>query len=361
MSAPTIPPRPARGSNGQSGQTAVNEGVPQIPPRPTRKIDRSPSRDVHTRSPLNDLPPTSMSNGKLYGHSNLSASDLPPRPPSVQKLPSVGQEGYEYDSYEQLPPQAHGVKEQDDANNTHEQTRNVAADLPMHAPTASVPLSTATSRIATVTRTDSSQAAAAGIGKPRPADASESEGAPLSRTGSNQNDLRRVSSAEAHPLRQYSSANRSSSRVSGTPRPSSAQGDGEHGIPEIGMQVPMNPHAGDVQAPSPAPWQSQHAPGIGYWNDGSARAHHRKRSSRHDFGPPGSYGMHSHGQEPESQFERNWALKHPEEAMREGHHVYGPPRPETALSSDDLNRLVAEADDIGMGEFDCALFCGVSC
>ncbi|GAB7363585.1 hypothetical protein MBLNU230_g4156t1 [Neophaeotheca triangularis] len=341
MSAPTIPPRPTRGSHGQGGPAGANQGVPQIPPRPVRKIDRSPSREAHTRSPLNDLPPTSMSNGKLYGHSNLSASDLPPRPPSVQKLPSVGQEGYEYDSYDQLPSEAD--------NNTHEQQRNVAADLPMHAPTASVPQSTAKSRIAAVTRTDSSQAAAAGIGKPRPATASDSEGSPLVKVSSEENELRRIPSGERHPLRQQTSANRSSSRLSASGRrPSSAQGEEAHGIPEIGMQVPMNPNAGDVQAPSPTPWQSQHAPGIGYWNDGSARAHSRKRSSKHEFGPPGSYGMHSHGQEPESQFERNWALKHPEEALREGHHVYGPPRPETALSSEDLNRLVAEAEDVGM-------------
>jgi hypothetical protein len=94
--------------------------------------------------------------------------------------------------------------------------------------------------------------------------------------------------------------------------------------------------------------------GIGFFNDGSARNHHRKRSSRHEFGPPGSYGLHGHpGQEPSDQFERDWVMKHPEEAAKEGYNVYGglAPRPSTAMSSAQLNQLVHSNSDLGMGEF----------
>ena len=117
------------------------------------------------------------------------------------------------------------------------------------------------------------------------------------------------------------------------------------------MQIPLNPNAGDVQAPSPAPTQSQFAPGVGYFNDGSARAHNRKRSARQEFGPPGSYGLHSHGQEPQDKFERDWAAKNPDKAALEGYNAYGTPRPETALSSAELNRLVSQTSDVGMGMY----------
>jgi hypothetical protein len=127
------------------------------------------------------------------------------------------------------------------------------------------------------------------------------------------------------------------------------EGNHEQGIPEIGMQIPLNPNAGDVQAPSPAPTQSQYAAGVGFFNDGSARAHQRKRSARHEFGPPGSYGLHSHGQEPHDQFEREWYAKNPEKAAAEGYYMHGATKPETALSSAELNKLVNQNVDIGVG------------
>lgn len=92
--------------------------------------------------------------------------------------------------------------------------------------------------------------------------------------------------------------------------------------------------------------------GIGFFNDGSSRNHHRKRSSRHEFGPPGSYGLHGHpGQEPSDQFEREWIMKHPEMAAKEGYNAYGglAPRPSTAMSSAQLNQLVLSNSDLGMG------------
>ncbi|KAG9963746.1 hypothetical protein KCU78_g24510, partial [Aureobasidium melanogenum] len=150
---PKVPPRPARTQERPADPTM---NAPIIPPRPQRRTERSvsPMRGEYTRSPLNDMPASSPdANGRLYSQRNLSAQDLPPRPPSVS-LPSIGQEGSEYAN----------LQEEEQA--AAEQHRNISPDLPMHAPTASVPQSTAKSRIQTVTRTDSSQAASHGIGSP---------------------------------------------------------------------------------------------------------------------------------------------------------------------------------------------------
>jgi hypothetical protein len=348
MATPTVPPRPARTALKQDAS------APQIPARPIRKLDPSPAREEYTRSPLNFLPNT---NGSQFRPPSApqDAEEAPRRPPSVSLPSQVGEEGMEYMSYDQLPPEAHGAT---DAASTaaaaSEQTKNVSADVPLHQPKASVPQSTAKSRISAVTRTDSTQAAAAGIGKAQPDDDVHvhKDGSSLSRVTSRTYDdgLRRVPSTEPHPLRAKSSFSRSSTSLhNGTPRPASIHSVDHHeGIPEIGQQIPLYPNAGDVQAPSPAPTQAQFASGIGFFNDGSARAHHRKRSSRQEFGPPGSYGIHHHGQDPQDQFERDWFAKHPEEAAK---HNYTPYmlRPETALSSEQLQRLVSNDADIGIG------------
>jgi hypothetical protein len=344
MSAPTIPPRPA--ARSQVGPTEVKQ-MPSIPPRPIRKTDHlQEDRDSCTRSPLN-LPPNGLNRPQLHPQ----RADKEAQRPSSINLPSeVGQEGLEYTSYDQLPAEAHGA-----SDTAAEQTKNVSADVPLQQPKASHPQSTAKSRISAVTRTDSTQAAAAGIGKPAPDDdvhkVPSDSAAPLGRVASRTYDdhLRRVPSTELHPLRAKSSFNRSGSSLqNGTPRPPSLHSAEHHdGIPEIGMQIPLNPMAGDVQAPSPSPALPQHTPGVGFFNDGTSRAHHRKRSSRHEFGPPGSYGLHSHSHEPTDQFERDWYAKHPEEASKEHYTSYGL-RPETALSSEQLNRIVS-TQDVGVG------------
>ena len=262
----------------------------------------------------------------------------------------------EYISYDQLPQEAHGVSSS--AGDGSAQTRNVAAELPLHAPKASIPQSAATVRISTVTRTDSTQAAAAGIGKARPDDDVHNHpsdsGAPLGRVTSRTYDdhLRRVSSTEPYASRASASASfgRSGSGLQNRPPSGQSSHEQHEGIPEFGMQVPLYKNAGDVQAPSQAPTQPQFTQGIGFFNDGTSRAHHRKRSSRHEFGPPDSYGMHGHGRhEPTDQFERDWLAKHPNEAAKEG---YGPYiKPQSALTVEQLNKLVQENMDIGMGMY----------
>lgn len=301
--------------------------LPAIPPRPKRRIDRSisPDSDSYAPSPLNDpsfAPPT----GHSVGHSSLSRSvsrDLPPRPPSVS-LPSVGQEGSEY---------AHIHPDSEDDGDPIEQTKTIAGDLPLHAPKASLPVSTAKSRIQAVTRTDSNSAAAVGIGRPasEAGDRHLHQGLTISRSSSSQQRSRPASIFKAD---------------------NNGETD-EQGIPEIGMQIPLYPNAGDVQAPTPAPSAPPPATGIGYFNKGDAPAaqplhHTRTKSGREVFtGPPGSYGMHGHGvvnhRDP---LEKSWYQRHPEDLARETKGEYGPKiklnRKEYNMTSDELNKLVHE-------------------
>lgn len=294
--------------------------VPKIPPRPNRSMDRSvsPQRDTFARSPLND--PTFLHNAPPREGSRLS-TELPPRPPSVS-MPALGEEGSEYASLEHL---AHTPTNESQPqlypHGSPQQTKNIAGDLPLHAPTASVPSSTAKRNIAAVTRTDSSTAVAAGLGKPASDDKSARSGSSL---GS---------------------------------RPASLYNDKEtHGIPEIGVQVPMFRNAGDVQAPTPSPFEQQAAAtGVGFHNKPAARHHGRTKSGREIFhGPPGSYGMHGHGVISDHEFEQKWYEKHPEDMKREKAGEYGPHiqenRKDYHWRSDNLEKLVhARTQDAGMG------------
>ncbi|PVI04830.1 hypothetical protein DM02DRAFT_496446, partial [Periconia macrospinosa] len=319
MSAPPqIPPRPTRAQNTQS---PLND-VPKVPPRPKRAIDRSVSPNRNARSPLND--PTFLHNGQLPKDNSQLTPDVPARPPSVS-LPSLGEEGIEYASLDDLS------KTLTNQSESSPQQTKVADDLPLYAPKASVPSSTAKSRIQTVTRTDSSQAAAAGFGK-----------------------LAVDDKAFA------SDSGRSISSTGGNTRPSSIYKDKdeeEHGIPEIGVQVPMYPHAGDVQAPTPGPNDPPPSTGIGFFNKGgqpTPRHHGRTKSGREIFqGPPGSYGLHGHGKIGKDEFEQQWYAKHPEDLKREKAGEYGPHiqenRKDYNWESDKLDKLVHEAKGIGMG------------
>jgi hypothetical protein len=332
MTTPQIPPRPSRSqdthaSNNPNPNPNSME-VPKIPPRPKRSIDRSmsPNRDSYTRSPLND--PAFLHN-KPPRENSLNV-ELPSRPPSVS-LPSIGQEGSEYASFEDLsktlPLSRTTSREEHVSSPKH---TKIVGDLPLHAPTASVPASTAKTRIQTVTRTDSSQAVAVGIGKLAPED------------------------KPGHAP----SSGRSDSSAGIRTRPGSVYKDEEeHGIPEIGLQVPMYPNAGDVQAPSPAPFEQGVPTGIGFFNKGghpSGRHHGRTKSGREVFhGPPGSYGLHGHGVVPKDEFEQQWYAKHPDDHRREKAGEYGPHirenRKDYHWVGDDLVKLVHSSGKKGVG------------
>lgn len=338
MAVPQLPPRPSRSQFQQSSSTTTME-APKVPPRPiARRQDRSesPHRDSFARSPLNSSPFAMAYGGittGIYDNVNAASSSIgvPARPSSVT-LPSIGQEGSEYADL------IHNETEKapDALSASPTQTRNVGSDLPLHAPKPSLATSSAKARIATVTRTDSSQAAAAGIGK-----------ATTPGSGDDKDPHTR-------PLKGRESFSSTKSSAS-TERPSSVLADSEHGIPEIGQRVPMYPNAGDVQAPSPSPFPQQFPSGIGFHNDGSKPRHHgRTRSGREVFQPPpGSYGLHGHGLASPDKFEKAWYDRNPEALVKEEGGQYGPgiggSRGEWAMSSEDLNKIVKETASRGAG------------
>ncbi|KAF2019681.1 hypothetical protein BU24DRAFT_419303 [Aaosphaeria arxii CBS 175.79] len=320
MSTPAIPPRPSRSQN-QTPSSNTHMDVPKVPPRPGRRIDRSvsPNRDTYAPSPLND---PSFVHSRDQNKSKRLSTEVPDRPPSVS-LPSLGQEGSEYASFDDLSKTLSLGR-----STSPHQTKNVAGDLPLHAPRASVPSSTAHSRIQTVTRTDSSQAVAAGVGSLAPEDKSATT----------------------------SEHRRSDSSTDDRSRPASMyKEEEEQGIPEIGVQVPMYPNAGDVQAPTPGPQElSGHAANLG--PSERPRHHGRTKSGREIFhGPPGSYGLHGHGVGPKNEFDKQWYAKHPEDAKREKAGEYGPHvqvnRKDYHWMGDDLVKLVhsSGAKGVGMG------------
>ncbi|KAE8444219.1 hypothetical protein EG329_000719 [Mollisiaceae sp. DMI_Dod_QoI] len=321
---PQIPPRPTRAQDQTTGAgSSLGSDIPKIPPRPiNRRLDRSisPSRESFARSPLNETPflanHGNQNKSSLYAaeSANNSSSDLPRRSSSVA-LPSIGQEGSEY---------ADVFEASEELGTSPTQTRNVANDLKLHAPKPSLPNASAKQRVSTVTRTDSGQAAAFGIGK-----ASIDDKDPASR-----------------PLK--AKASFASEKSNGTERPPSSL-ESEHGIPEIGQRVPMYPNAGDVQAPSPAPFAQPYAPGIGFHNDGSKPRHHgRKTSARGHEIPPDAYGRYGHGVVPHDRFEKAYYEKHPELFKKELGQ-YGEGRPEWAMSSQDLNKIVRDTASRGAG------------
>ena len=378
MASPAIPARPNRSNQHLTANLSSSANGPQVPSRPDRRNkDRSvsPNRHGFDRSPLHgslfaapssdskkDNAKSNHSNGanasrdtgydkKYLNYSSRKDAPSLRRPPSVSTLPSVGQEGNEYaslaDEYAKSSIKP-GVPEQ----------TSVKQDLPLHAPKASVPSTTAKSRISTVTRTDSTQAVAAGIGRPssehndKVGDNSREESSSASIAG--EKGTRAREGGENHPSRSGSAID----------RPVSSQSQKEEyeeqGIPEIGLQVPMYPNAGDVQAPTPSPFHHQDG-------TGTRRHHVKRRSTREVFtGPPGSYGLRGHGVEPRGPFEKAWYEKHPDQLEKEGHGEYGPGihgvRSEWALSSNDLNKLVHERTHgaIGLGKNEYYIFSIIS-
>ncbi|TVY91489.1 hypothetical protein LAWI1_G002054 [Lachnellula willkommii] len=324
---PQVPPRPTRAQNQASGSSSsLGSDIPKIPPRPAnRRLDRSasPSRESFARSPLNEtpflghngsLPKSSLGENIRNDSGDDSGADLPLRPSSVA-LPSIGQEGNEYAEVFEAPKEL---------GTSSTQTRNIANDLKLHAPKPSLPTSSAKQRVSQVTRTDSDKAASFGIGK----------------AGSDDKDP---------SLRDLKSKTSFASQASNdTERPSSSL-ESDHGIPEIGQRVPMYPDAGDVQAPSPGQFAAPYAPGIGFHNDGSKPRHHAHKTSarEHDM-PLEAYGRHGHQVLPHDRFERAYYEKHPELFKKE-HGQYGEGKPEWAMSSDDLNKIVRDTASRGSG------------
>ncbi|KAI9831837.1 MAG: hypothetical protein M1826_002869 [Phylliscum demangeonii] len=335
-SVPSIPPRPSRTSKPVAG----GHDLPRIPPRPTRRMDRSasPHRDSFAPSPLNDstfVRNPGRLNSALHDQGTDAAGLHPPqRPPSVS-LPSIGQEGNEYAGFFEAPESTPATSDSDAAA-TSPTTRKVGDELEIHAPTPALSISSAKARIATVTRTDSYQAAAVGIGKARDDD----------------------KDPHVRQLKSQRSFAASASFSAGDRATSTQPSESDHGIPEIGIRVPMYPDAGDVQAPSPALHShTPHGVGIGTPHENAhrtSRPQGRSRGGReHSRGPPGSYGLHGHGTPIYDKFEKAWYEKHPEALEREEHGEYGPGigggRGAWALSREDLDRIVRDTASRGAG------------
>ena len=305
QSTPAVPPRPSRSPNPSSPP----KDLPRVPPRPiARRYEKSvsPVRDSYAPSPLNILPNGSPPKQRSVPKPLLEEHSQ--RPPSVT-IPSLGEEGREYED----------IDVGNVSDNHSPDIHTVASDLHLYAPMPSLPQSSATAKMQAVTHTDSSHASVAGISKPASPE--------VSRPGTSRN---RISYSESLP--------------SSSERRSSQQLADEHGIPEIGQRVPMYPNAGDVQAPSVPPSE----------NDSihrGRRHHNRTRSGRDPSLPPGSYGLHGHGVNTNDRFERAWYQKHPDEFAKEEHQF--PPglgvRPDSALSSDALNKIVRSSATTGSG------------
>ncbi|KAM0348952.1 hypothetical protein ACHAPU_003886 [Fusarium lateritium] len=295
---PAIPPRPAKGQ--EKNEPAGS--VPKIPPRPSSKRnDRSvsPNPERFAPSPFNGGIPMKSPISARFNPSD--AQQEPIHRPNSVSMPSIGQEGVEYSAVShEVKPEDIQVEEEERAASP-EQTRTIAEDLKLHAPKPSLPALSAKQRVQAVTRTDSDRAAQYGIGRPG------------STSGVNKQSSTNVSVSDGRQ-----------------------ETEEDHGIPEIGQRVPMNPHLGDVQAPSPGPGSEEFK-----------KHHHRKHSSR--GGPPGSYGLHGHGVAPCDKLDKEYYEKHPEVLKREHQTPLHDRQNDFAMSKDDLNKLVRDTRSRGSG------------
>ncbi|KAM0741003.1 hypothetical protein ACQRIT_003860 [Beauveria bassiana] len=293
-SPPVVPARPSKSPSTESQQAAE---APKIPTRPIKKSneksvlsssDRFAQSPLHGGVQLKSQRPTSSSSS----HDQSSTLNEPINRPASVSLPSLGEEGLEYGALDK-PHEAQ-------LGSAH-QTRTVGDNLKLHAPKPSLPPDSAKQQIMAVTRTDSDKVASLGLG---------------------QFTQRR----DRTPSRD--SKNRRPSSTLSTHSDHGNHTDDEHGIPKIGQRVPMNSHLGDVQAPSPAPEEGK-------------RHHSRKHSARNL--PPGSYGLHGHGVDPQDKLEKAYYEKHPElVGKHKKHQIHDHRQSDYAMSSNDLNRMVRD-------------------
>ncbi|VUC26295.1 unnamed protein product [Clonostachys rosea] len=297
---PIVPPRPSRKSPDKDSSSA---SMPKVPPRPARKqIDRavSPNPERFAPSPFHEG--NFSKNEPLLSPSysiHEPVEDPIDRAGSVP-MPSVGEEGVEYSAVqEEVQKKAEGQLNPGTASPEH--TSTVADDLHLHAPKPSLPADSAKQRVQVVTRTDSDRAASFGIGRAASRDGVKKKPSTSLSTGSDNET----------PLEE------------------------EHGIPEIGKRVPMNPHLGDVQAPS---FPDNEAP---------LKGHQRKHSSRGL--PPGSYGLHGHGVGPQDKLQKAYYEKNPDARKKDEYTPIHDPQNNYAMTSAELNKLVRETASRGAG------------
>lgn len=296
---PAIPPRPTRNQEKGGGDA---KAPPKIPPRPTRPLERKISGDRFAPSPLNEgfpkQPKTHHDEVEKADKFSSEPHDPQERPGSVT-MPSLGEEGSEYAA----------VTDEMQVPDDPEQTRTIGGDMKLHAPKPSLPVQSAKQRVTAITRIDSDKAASSfGIGK-GPSDTS------LATSPRNKKSTTSfVSADEGRDVEE------------------------EHGIPEIGQQVPMDRTTGDVQAPSPA--VKPRSPVA----EKSGKHHKRPDSRGADY-----YGRHGHGHVTNDRLEKEYYEKHPEELKREQAGPYHERQNEYAMSRNELNEIIRDTADRGSG------------
>ncbi|TQS38884.1 hypothetical protein Golomagni_00598 [Golovinomyces magnicellulatus] len=230
------------------------------------------------------------------------------RPPSVN-LPSLGEEGIEYDDvYIALE------------NETELQTKilNNSNDFTHHAPKSTLSCSSAVMDSPMTNHTG------------------------YNMTSEKENSTDSISRKEDP----QSGSNSQSFTRAGRSIPNLSN---ELGIPQIGQYVPMNPNAGDVQAPPPSIGLHVAMGATLNENGAQMRNHTRKLSGRDKDIPSDSYGRFGHGIIiPQDRFDKAYYKKHPELLKKETG-FYGDVRPEWAMSSEDLNKIVRDTASHGIG------------
>ncbi|POS88131.1 hypothetical protein EPUL_000513 [Erysiphe pulchra] len=299
---PQVPSRPLLVQVQEQNKSAgvFSTEPPKLPSRPSiKRLSRSisPNQDNYARSPLNEAPLNLDKN--IAGNQvsatisgRLSETEIC-HLPSV-KLPSIGQEGTEY---------ADVYKTQDENLNKFPiDNKHTSSSYQFDEPESNYLKSGVKLLSTEIAHTDSSK-----------------------------DSVMKITSESLGIDRQISDISKN-----------------VQGIPQIGLFVPMYPNAGDVQAPS----QSRKANKITATTSDDHKEEYKNESQklngRGQEIPSDAYGRYGHGIISQDLFDKAYYKKHPELFKKEIG-CYGETRPEWAMSSEDLNKIVQDTASHGTG------------
>ncbi|RKF62202.1 putative protein impact protein [Erysiphe neolycopersici] len=147
--------------------------------------------------------------------------------------------------------------------------------------------------------------------------------------------------AMAHTDSSKDSVMTNTSEGIGTDRQISDVSKNTQGIPQIGLFVPMYPNAGDVQAPSQSLKANKITGNSSDDHKEESKYDSQKLNGRVQEIPSDAYGRYGHGFVSQDLFDKAYYKKHPELFKKEIG-SYGETRPEWAMSSEDLNKIVQD-------------------
>ncbi|RKF82350.1 putative protein impact protein [Golovinomyces cichoracearum] len=313
---PQVPLQPfvARAmDNYRTGGTMESETSKLLSRPNDERLDKSiyPSQDLHAFSQnIMALNLNERRDQEPVDTENCAVSGAEICRPSSVNLPSLGEEGIEYDDVYV------GLENESELPST--KVSNNSKDYTHHAPNSTSPCSS--------TVVDSSMTNHTGSSK----------------TSEKENSIDAIT-------RKEDSQSRSTSRNITHADHCIPNLSNELGIPQIGQYVPMNPNAGDVQAPPPSLGSHVATGAILSENGAQKRNHTRKLSGRDKDIPSDSYGRFGHGIIiTQDRFDKAYYKKHPELLKKETG-FYGEARPEWAMSSEDLNKIVRDTASHGTG------------